>query len=98
MKSKRTVNTVLLAEYRTYPCLINNDDCKGDTCGHHLKTKGSGGNDEYRNLMALCRMHHSEVHQVGLTTFVKKYDLQNYMIDKEWSYGSLLNKWILRSR
>ncbi len=71
-KQKRVVDKKLLAEVRTRPCII---------CGitpsdaHHLKHRGSGGGDTAENLVALCRWHHAEVHQIGPSTFKKKYSL-----------------------
>lgn len=32
--------------------------CSGGLDPHHIKTKGSGGNDELKNLISLCRYHH----------------------------------------
>ena len=29
---------------------------------HHLKTRGSGGGDEWENLMSLCLWHHDAAH------------------------------------
>jgi predicted restriction endonuclease len=29
---------------------------------HHIKSKGSGGNDEANNLVSLCACHHRMVH------------------------------------
>ena len=37
----------------------------------HLRTRGAGG--EF--VWPLCRAHHVERHQIGIRTFVKKYDL-----------------------
>lgn len=40
---------------------------------HHVRTRGSGGGDELSNLISLCRVHHTEVHILGLTLMCKKY-------------------------
>lgn len=40
---------------------------------HHWKTRGSGGSDELTNLHPLCVTHHTQVHQLGVKTFWKKY-------------------------
>ena len=40
---------------------------------HHIKTRGSGGDNSRENLAALCLGCHSEVHQIGAVTFFKKH-------------------------
>lgn len=53
---------------------------------HHIKTRGSGGGDDMWNLMPLCRMHHSEVHRLGLIKFSRKYINVGLYLDKNgWS-------------
>lgn len=39
----------------------------------HIQTVGSGGGDTISNLWPLCRVHHSERHQIGFQTFLEKY-------------------------
>ena len=66
----------------TYACLIHK---KCAVCGrradlHHLDAIGMGGNrDEAthlgREVMSLCREHHTEIHTIGRTEFMKKYHL-----------------------
>ena len=41
---------------------------------HHVKTRGSGAPDA-ENLVPLCRVHHSECHQLGITEFQLRYNL-----------------------
>lgn len=53
---------------------------------HHLKTRGSGGtDDDYdgHNLLALCRVHHVEVHYISWGKFVKKYPMVKYALAEE---------------
>ncbi|KKM74866.1 hypothetical protein LCGC14_1396040 [marine sediment metagenome] len=40
---------------------------------HHIVTRGAGGTDDERNLLALCTTHHTEIHQIGIQTFGNKY-------------------------
>ena len=35
---------------------------KRRTCGHHVKTKGSGGFDEWGNIVVVCDACHSKCH------------------------------------
>lgn len=44
-------------------------------CVHHIKTVGSGGMDEEDNYIALCFVHHTEVHKIGRWKFSDKYNL-----------------------
>jgi 5-methylcytosine-specific restriction endonuclease McrA len=59
-KNKRVVNKKLLKD--------KNGRCEicgrfGQTEKHHKKTKGSGGNDTEDNLIEVCRMCHTKIHQ-----------------------------------
>jgi predicted restriction endonuclease len=72
-KKRRVINKMLLESYHNKFCCI----C-GSTIGivgHHVKSKGSGGDDEEGNILALCFKHHREVHDKGAKTFKKKYNV-----------------------
>lgn len=61
---------------------------------HHLKSKGSGGEDHPNNLLELCRMHHTEIHQVGMKAFVQKYPkIEDELRWKGWIYDGFFQKW-----
>ena len=75
-----------------YRCLINKKCC---ICGkradlHHLEghTVGMGNNRNEvshigRKAMSVCRIHHTEIHQIGEKDFMKKYHLDGGVeIDK----------------
>ena len=63
------------AEYTRY--WIENPFC--EICGnhsdapHHLRTRGAGGSDEAKNLLALCTTHHTEIGTIGVMSFADKY-------------------------
>lgn len=40
---------------------------------HHIKTRGSGGTDDDWNILALCRLCHIKIHQIGNYKFCEKY-------------------------
>jgi hypothetical protein len=62
--------------------------------GHHLRTRKSGGCDSVWNLMPLCRLHHSNVHQIGMNTFAKKYPVvKDWLISHGWDFNVVKNKW-----
>lgn len=54
--------------------MVGNHSCLPPTDAHHWKTRGSGGTDALNNLAPLCRVHHVEVHQIGVKTFFRKYE------------------------
>ena len=70
-KQKRIVDRKLLDSYQGKTCAI----CFNSygTVAHHIKSKGSGGDDIRENLICLCMKHHSEIHQIGMKTFFNKY-------------------------
>lgn len=67
--------------------------CRKNAERHHVKTRGSGGSDEEENLLSLCRGCHIEVHNIGLTTFVRKYHLERNMIGRGFYLCEITNKW-----
>lgn len=58
-KNKRVVNKKLLKDKKGI-CEICGK--KGQTEKHHIKTKGSGGNDTEENLIEVCRKCHTKIH------------------------------------
>jgi len=70
LKNKRIKNRKLINEIKKRPCVV---------CGapaddaHHFKTQGSGGDDTEMNLLPVCRIHHTEVHSIGVTRMSNKY-------------------------
>ena len=72
--------------------------CSIETCyktadSHHLKTRGAGGGDDDHNILALCREHHSEVHQVGWSRFIEKYPAVEWLLEeKGWVMEELFGR------
>lgn len=64
-------------DYRNWikeqPCLIGND-CMWGVDPHHVRSRGAGGRD-HKNIVPLCRKHHTELHTIGKVTFEDKYKL-----------------------
>ena len=58
-KNKRIVNKKLLKNKKGI-CEICGK--KTQTEKHHIKTKGSGGNDTEENLIEVCRICHIKIH------------------------------------
>lgn len=40
----------------------------------HITTRGAGGDNSPSNLWPLCRRHHAERHQIGICTFIERYE------------------------
>lgn len=69
-------------EHYTYMCLIHK---KCAVCGrradlHHIDTVGMGNDRRQvehlgREVMSLCREHHTEIHTLGKASFLTKYHL-----------------------
>ena len=85
MKEIRLVNKPLLAEFRKLPCVACRKRQNG-VVAHHIKSRGAGGDDIYVNLMPLCPKHHAEIHTIGLTMFVSKYQLKEFMYERGWRF------------
>jgi len=51
---------------------------------HHILTRASHpeSKDCEWNHLELCRGHHSKIHAIGRTSFVKKYGLEQEMLDR----------------
>ena len=58
-KNKRIVNKKLLKDKKKI-CEICGK--RGQTEKHHIKTKGSGGDDIKENLIEVCRICHRKIH------------------------------------
>lgn len=88
----RTVNRLLLNEItKNSRCIICN---KQNPDPHHWKSKGSGGDDVEYNLMPLCRMHHTQCHTMGATTFSQKYQqVTNWLMKNGWYFDYDIGKW-----
>lgn len=74
-KPKRKVDKELLRSFREKPCVVNKD-CIGEVCAHHVKTRGSGGDDVASNLIAVCVKHHNEIHSITTYVFFNKYNIK----------------------
>ena len=69
-KPKRTKDSELLKQYRKGHCELCGNPYRLEV--HHIKSRGSGGDDVEENLITLCAFCHYKVHS-GL---IKKEELQ----------------------
>ena len=72
-KVKRLVDKELLRRYAKMPCAVGYVTHMRPVAGHHIKTKGSGGDDVDDNLIPLCATHHAEIHSMGISGFLRSY-------------------------
>jgi hypothetical protein len=70
-KPKRTKDDEALQYVREKPCAVCSRNPPSDP--HHITTRGAGGGDTKENLVALCREHHNEIHNIGQTRFLVRY-------------------------
>lgn len=80
------------AEIRKLPCLACGASPPSEC--HHVKHRGSGGGDDFWNLMPLCFRHHSEWHQIGMEKMIDKYPtIKEFLTKLGWEWGETLGKW-----
>lgn len=72
-KNKRIENKKLLQE-KTGKCQVCGKKSKTEM--HHIKTRGSGGNDTEENLVEVCRICHTKIHK-GNIPKEKLKDIKN---------------------
>ncbi len=70
-----------LDKIRKMPCLV----CGGQAEAHHLKAVGIGRNrkndiPEHLTAIPLCRLHHAEIHSIGVSKFDAKYAINCWRI------------------
>lgn len=68
--------------------------CPNPATPAHVKTRGSGGDDETWNIVALCGLHHTEQGSMPIADFAERYDkYKEWLIKNNWEYIPHLNKW-----
>lgn len=56
----------------------------------HIKSKGSGGDDIWWNLIPLCRRHHVEQHKIGWQSMSKKYpSILECLETRGWAFNGI---------
>lgn len=92
-KTKRIVDLPLLESIRKNSRCVVCGDRYPDP--HHVKSKKSGGDDVRENLMPLCRLHHRECHDKGLTKFSSKYEKSKFwLLSYDYEFNNILMRWI----
>jgi hypothetical protein len=70
-KPKRIKDRALLDAKKQLPCAACGTRRNVDP--HHIRSKGSGGDDTDMNIIPLCRRDHSDWEQIGVVKMVAKY-------------------------
>lgn len=88
-KPKRVVDRKLLDTYHDMDCEI----CGRPSCDpSHIKSKGSGGDDDPENLIALCNGHHREQHRFGWIHMIRKYPIIDITLSSKGFYIDPYNR------
>jgi hypothetical protein len=89
---KRHSDPEFLAEMRKLRCLACGHPPPSEV--HHIKTRGSGGGDEFFNVMPVCRGCHQAWHKMGMQSFIQRHgSVQQYLEALGWELGTVLGKW-----
>lgn len=74
-KLKRTVDPQYLSIVRTKLCFACG--VEGPNEAHHIQTRGSGGGDDWWNVIPLCQDHHTmgpkAWHNIGAISFLDEF-------------------------
>lgn len=92
IKKIRDRDEKFLEAMRELPCL----GCGsiGPSEIHHLRSRGSGGDDSAWNVVPLDRKCHQKIHSLGLSTFLESHNaLKDWMLSMGWYYEKNRNKW-----
>lgn len=63
----------LVLMIKAMPCVVCHDYTVESDTAHVGSSKGAGGS--YKDLIPLCRVHHTELHAIGKTSFQKVHDI-----------------------
>lgn len=83
-KPKRIKSPKNLELCRKLPCIVCielQSPQRSQTQPDHITSRGAGGGDEQTNLMPLCFEHHRQRHDLGIKSFIKKYDSVKLLLE-----------------
>jgi hypothetical protein len=93
MKPARIENTMLMDKRRNEPCVITGNYPPNDP--HHIKSRGSMGDDVEWNIVSLKHELHQEFHKIGINTFTEKYPkFKEWLLSHGWEFDSFRSKWM----
>ena len=84
-KHKRIVDQEVLQKYRGAKCVV----CSQSSEPAHIRSRGASGDDIDDNILALCRKHHSESHNIGWAKFCLRYPkVYDELMKKGWIFNN----------
>lgn len=94
LKRRRKVDKDALEEAKEKPCV----SCgRGPTDPAHIKSRGSGGDDSWENVIPLCRSCHRLQHAVGICRFVRTHEaVRDALHARGWEVVREFDRWLLR--
>ena len=76
------------------PCVVCGYCQSNSVCFHHLKTRKSGGSDNFYNMISVCQNHHNEFHSKGIYYMADKYiTVENWLLKNNWTLDVKYKKW-----
>lgn len=91
-KSKRHEDREFLNNFHSKRCVVCN---KYGADPDHVLTKKRGGPDLPHNICPLCRHHHQEKGNKGISHMAGKYIFyRNWLISNGWYYCEVRMKWV----
>lgn len=84
-------NPAVLQFARERPCCVCLSPAPSDPC--HIKSRGAGGPDTFKNLVSMCRKCHREQHQKGIITFYRNHaGFRRALTERGWIFDGHLGR------
>jgi hypothetical protein len=56
---------------QSLPCMVCG---RYEVDAHHIPSRGAGGQDKLTDMVPLCRVHHQQIHKVGIMTMARRHE------------------------
>lgn len=81
-KEFRKIKPVILIR-DNFECQLDCEECWGELDVHHIKARSTGGKNEKKNLITLCRKSHNEIE---LMSREKSIEICRNILIKKYNY------------
>lgn len=85
-KRKRIEDQNILERYRNQKCCVEFCVSQSKSDPHHIKSVGAFGDDVDENIVPLCRWHHNDIHNIGVSPFLRKWGVEIKSKKKLYDY------------